>query len=162
MAKRKRLGRPTIFTPALGEEVLKYLRTGMVVQDAAQLAGIHKDSIYTWAAKGRKPGAPPELKDFAVAFPKARMTAKSRALTCVNLAMTKNWKAAAWFLGVSDPKNYGPKVRVTLDQEFNDALARIRAKVPAEVYEQVLAAVVEDEDGGGVGEDPHSETEPLH
>jgi hypothetical protein len=161
MGKKKTLGRPSIFTKALGDEVLKFLNAGMLVQDAAAAAGIHRDSIYTWVAKG-KTSKDPDLKAFSDAVPKARMTAKVRAVASVNAAMGKNWKAAAWWLSVSDPKNYGPKVRVTLDQEFTDALARIRAKVSPEVYEQVLAAVVEDEDGGGAFEDPRGETEPLH
>jgi hypothetical protein len=153
-------GRPTKFTPHLGAEVIKALNAGMLLQDAAEFAGIHRDTLHTWLTKGAKRRNPLDaLRAFSDEVRRARMSAKLRAVAYVHGAMKENWKAAAWWLQVTDPKHYGPKIRVTLEQEFTDALARISKRLPAEVYEQVLDAILED--SGGAGESPTSEGEEL-
>jgi hypothetical protein len=158
MTKRRR-GRPTIFTQAIAAELMKAFRLGATVREACEFSGISKDSLYEWLKKGRKAPAGSELREFADGIPKARGAAKFRALGYWHAAMPKDWKAAAHWLAIEDPARYGPKVRVTLDQEFTDALTRIRRRLPIEVYEQVLAAIAEDESPGGVGADtPGEET----
>jgi len=154
-------GRKTIFTRALGEQIVKALAAGMLMKDAAEYNGINVDSIYTWVKWGQT-RKDPDLQWFAGEVPKARASAKARAVASVHGAMKKDWKAAAWWLGITDPKHYSQKVRVTLESEFTDALARIQEKLSPEVYEQVLAAIVDD--GGDVGAEPDSlgETDPLH
>lgn len=144
MAKR-RGGRPTKFTPQLGAEVLKALQVGMLLQDAAQFAGVHRDTLGSWVRQGARKPHPHPLREFSDAFSKGRMSGKFRALARIHAGMAKDWKAAAWWLGVTDPKNYGPKVRVTLEQEFSDALARIAKRLPEDVYELVLDAILEED-----------------
>lgn len=154
------MAKPTKFTEAIAAEILKALRAGMLMQDAAEFAGIHKDTLYTWMAKGAKRTKKEDLlRKFSDDVTKARSEAKFRAVARVHAGMAKDWKAAAWWLGVSDPKNYGPKVRITLEQEFSDALTRIRKRLPLDVYEKVLDAITEGD--GGEGESSPAPGEEL-
>lgn len=163
MAKKAGRGRPTKFSPELAAEILKALKVGMLVQDAWTFAGVPESTYYDWVEMGARQKSGP-LREFSEAVSKARSSAKLRAVGAVHTGMSKDWKAAAWWLGVTDPKNYGPKIRVTLEQEFSDALARIKQRVSPEVFETVLDAIVsggsmegEGTPGGGEGEGgPHT------
>lgn len=129
-------------------ELLKALKLGMLLQDAAAFAGMTRETLYKWrtVGKGKPEGHP--LRDFADAVSKARMSAKLHAVGRVTAAMAEDWKAAAWWLGVTDPANYGPQVKVTLEAEFRAALERVQKALPRGVYEQVRNAIIAD---GGHG-----------
>ena len=155
MGKR---GRPTKFTPEIAAEVVKAVKAGMLLQDAAQYAGLDRTTLYRWLKEGAKKRDPKHpLADFCNMVSQGNGVAKLRAIGSVHAAMGNDWKAAAWWLGVTDPKNYGQKVRVTLEEEFSDALARIRKRLPPTVYEQVLEAILEGSGGEGEGADPLGE-----
>jgi hypothetical protein len=157
MAKR---GRPTKLTPAIWDEIIRALKAGMLLHDAAEFAGISRDTLSRWMKKGeRSADEADEYRQFSDAVAKARSAAKLRAVGAVHAHMTKHWKAAAWWLSVTDPRNYGPKVRVTLEQEFSRALARISKRVSTDVYEQVLDAILEDD--GAPRESEAGESEEL-
>lgn len=141
----------TEFTKKVGDEVLRALRVGMTMTDAAEFAGVSKTCLYAWlrAAKS-KPQRDP-LARFAHAVSKGRTCAKFDALEKVSYA--RDWKAAAWWLGVTDPKNYGPKIRVTLETEFSAALERLKAVLPPETYAKAIDAIAGGDGEGGEGAD---------
>lgn len=44
-------GRPTDFTPALGEEILQLMASGLSLAAAAAELGVHRQRVYAWEAK---------------------------------------------------------------------------------------------------------------
>lgn len=44
-------GRPSEYTPALGNEIIELMATGLSLTAAAAELGFHRDTIYDWAGK---------------------------------------------------------------------------------------------------------------
>ncbi len=166
MAKppRKKPGPPKD-VPRITSEQFKMattaLRMGMTVTDACRLAGMNRDSFYKWKRigesmpHGEDPKADPLPRQFADAVANGELTAKHTALASIYNGMRKDWKAGAWLLSVRAPKEYGPKIRVTLETEFDAALERLEKVLPPELYEKALAAIA-----GGQGDEEDSGPPP--
>lgn len=72
----------------------------------------------------------------------------------INKAAQEDWKAAAWWLERRKPEVYGNKLKVTLEQKqrmSDEFLKTIRSRVNADVYEQVLEAILQDDSNEGNG-----------
>lgn len=98
---------------------------GQPLSIACSFSGISKPSFYKWSKMGKRKGAPPELVQFSAEVDKAREAARVMAVGSVFKGMQKDWKAAAWFLGVTKPAEFGQKVRVTLEEEFTGAIENL-------------------------------------
>lgn len=133
-------GRPTDSYEAQAEEVLKYLRLGMSRAEACRLATIGESTLSTWVSVGQGALEGGREWTFAKAVESAEDFAKKHSLE--KITGSRDWRAHAWLLSVREPARFGQKVRVTLEQEFTDALERIRKRVSPDVYEQVLDAVL--------------------
>lgn len=140
------------------EDAAKVIRLGMTVRDACAFAGISHTAFYKSVRIGKTRPLGDSLRDFADAVAKGKTDAKVFAVGQVHAGMRKDWKAAAWLLGVSYPKEFGPKVKVTLETEFAGALERLKAALPPEMYEKALDALAAGDGEEGEGEDSPGET----
>lgn len=77
------------YSPAIVEEILKNLRLGMNKEDSSLLAGVSRDSLFTWQK---------QYPDFAEAVEKAQLQCKQRCIGIIQKAAMKSWTAAAWYL----------------------------------------------------------------
>jgi hypothetical protein len=152
MSKRKK-GRPTKFNPGLAEQIIQYIRAGAYIETAAVAAGIDKATFYAWLKKGASDDSGPYF-DFALAVHQAMAMSEVRDVLLIGEAAKESWQAAAWRLERKFPDRWGQTRRVEVEvkkelEAFYDTLER---KLPPELYEQVLAAL-DDEDAGEGAED---------
>lgn len=140
---KKPRGAPTKFDPEKASRVLDAFKLGALVQDAAAFAGVTRQCLHDWMKRGALRPIGDPLRDFVDAVSQQRSSTKVQTVGKVLLAASRDWKAGAWWLGVTDPKNYGPKIRVTLEEEFTNALQRIEKRLPPDVFTAVLQAIAE-------------------
>jgi hypothetical protein len=150
VAPRRPRGRPTKFNRALAEQIIQYIRAGAYIETAAVAAGIDKATFYAWMKKGAsaKDG---DFKAFHDAVNQAMAMAEVRDVLLIGEAAKESWQAAAWRLERKFPDRWGQTRRVEVEvrkelEAFYDALER---KLPPELYEQVLAAVDDEDPGEG-------------
>jgi hypothetical protein len=82
-------GRKTKFTPALVDEICKYVEMGGFNKDAAELAGVGHTQFYLWLKT--KP-------EFAERLNLAMLRCKQRNIALIQKHATTTWQAAAWWL----------------------------------------------------------------
>ena len=77
---------------------------------------------------------------------KAQAEAESRDVALIAKAASDDWKAAAWRLERKQPRRYGPRVAVSVQQELEAVLDRPKKGLPPETYEKVLELMAAEDD----------------
>jgi len=164
------MGRPTRLTPEIAKEIVEAIGIGVPRDMAAKSVGVQPSTLYQWLAKGRE--GIEEYKEFAEAVEKADSLVVKRALVRITQAATKeqHWTAAAWLLERKHPAEFGQRVRVVVQEQLDEFLDALEARLPADVFRQVLdaaslghgrsAALAALEDGSGGEEENVIETPP--
>ena len=152
MTEKYPVGRRTILTPELQENIIQALRGGNYLDDAARYAGVAERTVYQWIQKGRQArealeeGVEPTANEllyiqFAQAVEKARSDAVVRNLTIIQKAANDGqWQAAAWYLERTNPKKWGRYETVEVTGEGTTVSVEISAK---DALYQKLAAMEE-------------------
>lgn len=104
----------------ISEAIVRALRAGAYLEDAAEAAGVAKSTVYSWLSRGeehvdgeRIPKAEQPFVDFLLAVEKARAQAVVFNLAMIRRAATGGtWQAAAWWLERTRPQQYGRRVGV--------------------------------------------------
>lgn len=115
-------GRPRLLdmNDSLSETLADYLKQGLYMREACALAGVSRDSVYSWLRQGskdRKEGNDTPEARFSDIIKRAMAEAESDAISAVRAA-GKNpafWQAEAWFLERRYPDKYGKRDRVALE-----------------------------------------------
>lgn len=139
----RRRGRPSTLTPEARERILQALRTTTTtIERAAHFAGVPLSTFHNWCAKGREQKSG-EYRDFLEAVEKARATRVVTFEAQIAKAGQKDWKAVAWLLERSMPKEYGQRVRLLVEEELTQAMARLKAALAEhpECLEKALGAL---------------------
>jgi hypothetical protein len=127
---------PPDVTPELTQEICKSLSTGMLRPDAAELAGVDRQTFFQWmrlAEEGKEPFA-----SMRAELLKAELTAQRRLLSGLSMAASTNPKFATWLLthrwrkswdqGISDES---PSVTASGPQlDLKAMAARISGRFP--------------------------------
>lgn len=115
-------GRPKLleFDETLTESLAFYLRKGMYLREACSLAGVSRDSVYTWMKQGVRDiraGIDSAEANFSDTVKKAMAEAEEKAVDNVRAAgqLPQFWAAEAWFLERRYPDKYGKRDRVALE-----------------------------------------------
>lgn len=87
------MSRPTKLDVRRREAILESLRTGSPRGVAARTAGIAEATFFRWMVDGR-----PLYREFREAVERAEAEAEHSAVQAVRGAMTRHWRAAAWWL----------------------------------------------------------------
>lgn len=145
-------GRPTLLSPTTQEEICNRLLACSTLEDAARSLGLNVGTVHGWMHRGRAEGSGPYF-EFLEAVETAR--SKRRLAFEARLTKEKDWKAQAWLMERTQPKRYGLRIRVHVEEEIDGFLERIKERVPREVFEQVLEAAVNSSREGG--DDPESD-----
>lgn len=132
-------GAPTKRTPEAVSRILKALKLGVSLEQAATYGGISYDTLNEW----RK-----AFPDFSEACKKARAQMEVDSLRVISAAGRRSWQAKAWMLERLFPDKYGRRVMlggagapIQIEGELR-AAAEIRASEAAtEVIHQAIAAV---------------------
>jgi len=103
------MARPTKLTPEVASKIIAFVRTGNYIEAAAAAAGIHKDTLYDWLKRGAPGNEESDSDDiyreFSDAVLQARAEAQIRAVA--GLLATGHYKAWAWWLERSNPRQWG-------------------------------------------------------
>ncbi len=132
---------------ALTQRLVDLIRAGNYLEVAATAAGIHRSTLHRWLRLGRaqKRG---RYHKFLNAVEKAQAESESRDVAIIAKAASDDWKAAAWRLERKQPRRYGPRVAVSVQQELDAVLDRLKKGLPAEWYEKVLELMAADNEPG--------------
>lgn len=152
----KRRGRPTELTAELADRVCHRLRNAGSISDAALAEGVDRRTLWRWRVRGEQEESG-IYRDFADQLEQARA---ERRLELERLIREKgegfegDWKALSWLLTIDEPKRYAQQVRVHVEEELTDAVARIREALrdQPETLERVLDALTRERSSAGVVE----------
>lgn len=106
------MGRPTKLSPVAREQILASLRGGSPRGLAARYAGLGEATFYRWLSDPR-----PAFREFREAVERAEAEAEHAAVAAVRSAMTRHWRAAAWWLERRRPMSWGINRQVELAQD---------------------------------------------
>lgn len=157
-----RIGRPTKLTPELHAVIVASIEGGNYAETAAALAGIHRDTFYGWMERGRRGEQP--FADFSDAVTRARAKAEADAVETVRAGMADpktGAERAQWYLERTAPDRFARRDKVIVEnlvnEELTAAMARLRERLPSEVFQQVIDALADDghraDDARGDGDD---------
>ena len=137
------MGRPKL-DPATMQRIVDLIRAGNYLEVAATAAGIHRSTLHRWLKYGRA-RQKGRFKKFVLAVEKAQAEAESRDVALIARAATEDWRAAAWRLERKQPRRYGPRVALSVQQELDSVLERLKKGLDVEAYEKVLELMVAEE-----------------
>lgn len=83
------------------------LLAGNTTQIACALAGLGETTFYRWMKEAEDAPKGHPLRQFRESIKRAIAEARHRNMMIIQKAAPKDWRAAAWFLERSDPKNWG-------------------------------------------------------
>lgn len=114
----KKIGRPTLLTPALSKRIVEHIEEGCPLDVAAELEGIYRRRAEEWLAKGRAEDAEEPYASFAREVMRARARVAGEVLREIRGAhyLTKdgreipNAQAQQWY--AERVLGYSPKERV--------------------------------------------------
>jgi hypothetical protein len=117
---------------------------GATLDTAAAAHNVYRGTLHAWLKRGaREPSGPyREFRD-SVVQATARVECQMAAVV-TGAAAAGSVQAAQWWLERRSPRHWGLKVALSVQQELGAFLDRVQAKLPSEVYAQVLDAVVDD------------------
>lgn len=101
-------GRPTIYTPELGEKFLGLMREGLYLDDAAAICRVNKQTVYDWITRGEAGEEP--FASFVDSYKEAETEAKRESLSTVRKGQ-QGWQANAWFLERRHRQGWGRDAR---------------------------------------------------
>jgi transposase-like protein len=115
---KKTAGRNTKLTSGLQSELLAMLTTGAYIEHACKAVGLHPATYYNWINLGQEYandlelGKTPNKKsrvffEFFEAVERARARTATRVVGLVMRAAEKDWRAGAFWLERSFPKEWG-------------------------------------------------------
>lgn len=87
------------------ECIIADVRAGVPAETAAQRAGVSTSAYYEWASREE-----PRYVEFAEAIQVARAHAEAQAVANIRIAARNDWRAEAWFLERTRPRQYGRNV----------------------------------------------------
>lgn len=127
------MGRPSTFDPSTAEQIITLVSAGNYPKIACLAVGVSKATMHLWLKNGREydravaAGETPiadheQYAKFSRRYDKAHGWALVKLNASVDKATDKDWRAAAWKMGVLAPGIYGEKSQKA--NPLNDKIAR--------------------------------------
>lgn len=152
-------GRPTKLTPELQRKVVRGIRLGLSLEQAALAAGIGETTLHRWISEGAEDS---QFREFRESVREARAKRTAKLLKHVWRSMEDkttgttlqrgDWKAAWKVLETLEPKDFGLKVRVHVVEELTEFLKELKRVLPPQWFTKVLevaSSLGGDADAGG-------------
>lgn len=159
--KIERRGRKTKLTPVLLDEICLVLEnTSTPLKDVVIAAGVDESTFFRWLEKGKiaKSGIYRVFRE-RVGEAKAKGTKVALAqLRKLGIAK-EDWRAIAWELERTRPKEFSPRLKLHIESEMVEAIERLKRGYADDPLglEKALRILAGEFGGGGGGEDPISE-----
>lgn len=114
------MGAPLLLTPEMQDRIVALVRSGNYIDTATRIAGISKETFYSWCRRGHKGEQP--FKNFLVAVERAAAESEAINVGLIERAATKQWQAAAWYLERRYPKKFGRSDKLALSNDPENPL----------------------------------------
>jgi hypothetical protein len=103
-----RVGRKTLLTSAVAEQLVAMLRAGNYLHVTLNAVGVSRQAFHDWMKRGRS-GAPEdaEFTELRGRVEQARAQGEARAVAQIAQAAATSWQAAAWMLERQYPERWG-------------------------------------------------------
>ncbi len=112
---RRPLGRQSKLTDEVQRKIVEIVKIGGYLESAAMAAGIATGTLHRWMAEGDPDGNLPQhfkQREFREAVTRGRAEFEAIALAQIQKAATTgDWKASAWVLERTRPKEYGRRIQ---------------------------------------------------
>jgi hypothetical protein len=116
--KTNPVGRPSLLSDAVIEQLKTVLQTGAFIETAVAFVGINRDTFYDWMKRGTRErtriesGQDPDPDEamvlkFSDTMKKAIAGSEVRVVGIIAKAADKNWTAAAWIAERKYPDRWG-------------------------------------------------------
>lgn len=150
--ERRGRGQPTRLTPLLQKKICEVVELCNSLEDAAAVVGVGRTTVFMWQQKGRE-----EATGIYRDFLNAIETAKARRRANINTRMLehakKRYEALAWLAERTDPKHFGLRIKVQVNEELERMLDRLAANLTPQEYERALQAISQPDDCGETSRD---------
>lgn len=108
---------PTLYSKEMHKKIVDAIRKGASIKDAGILAGLGKDTLDTWLYNGRhEPEKYPHFAKLSDDLETCKAEKRLRLVEQIDQTALSGapgtWQAAAWRLERDDPKNWGRKDKV--------------------------------------------------
>jgi len=133
------VGRPKL-DHDITQRIVDLIRAGNYLEVAATAAGIHRTTLHRWMRHGRDQ-VRGRYRKFLTAVEKAQAESESRDVALVAKAASTDWRAAAWRLERKQPRRYGARVQVSVQQELEAVLDRLKKGLDHDTYQKVLELI---------------------
>ena len=126
------------------QRIVDLVRAGNYLEVAALAAGIHKTTLHRWLRLGRdqKRG---RYRKFVEVVERAQGESEARDVALIAKQAPTDWRAAAWRLERKSPRRYGQKVQISVEEELEGVVDRLKAGLDAATYEKVLEILSSDD-----------------
>jgi len=132
------------FDPQVTQRIVDLIRAGNYLEVAATAAGIHSTTLHRWLRLGRAQRRG-QYRRFVTAVQKAQAEAESRDVALIAKAASEDWRAAAWRLERKAPRRYGARVLVSVQEELEAVLERLKQGLDDATYGRVLELMASEE-----------------
>lgn len=140
-------------TDEVREKLIRAIRAGNYHEQAAQYAGISKETFYRWRRQGEAGTEP--YASLLEELDEAEAAAEVGLTATISQAAKSDWRAADTQRKRRWPDRWGDRIDVrVMDRAWEELLDVLRERADPETYERVLAILSSE---GGEGE----ATEPL-
>lgn len=166
-------GRPSKLTPEVQASIVASIEQGNFAEVAAALAGIHRDTFFSWMDRGKRGEAP--YSDFSDSVLRARAKAEGDAVQEVRAGFADpktGAERAQWYLERAHSDRWGRRDKLTVENavgaEVDLIIGRLEAALPPEWFEVALRAITGSGAGRGEASDADSgavdanATDPIH
>lgn len=146
MAANKRpRGRPSKLDPEVTQRLCQYVELCGSLEDAAAKAGVARTTVFMWQQKGREQESGP-YRDFLDAIEAAKAKRRFNFGAQMQKHGLKHWQALAWYAERTDPKRFGLRIRVQVDEELERILRKLEQNLTPEEYDRALEAIAQPDD----------------
>lgn len=150
--QRGRMGRETLLTPELQDEIVQILKEGHYQQVAVDCVGIYKGTYYGWLRQGKAAAIKQESGEtlteselsrlnFLNAIKKAKAEGIRHDINLITKAGKEgSWQALAWKRERMNPELFGRKDRVEVDSKVEQKVSFNTKQV-----EEIIQSLPEEE-----------------
>jgi transposase-like protein len=111
---KKKVGRPSILTPKLREEIVMLIKAGNFVENVCLMVGINKSTYYSWINKADESTRSTKYSKFRNEVKYAHAVSEARDVLNISRACEDDWKACKWMLEHRFSNHWGVPMKVKI------------------------------------------------
>lgn len=141
----RRHGRPSKLSPEVVQRICGLVELCGSLEDAAAKAGVSRATVFVWQRKGQEQKKGP-YRDFLDAIEAAKAKRRFNFGAQMQKHGLKHWQAVAWLAERTDPKHFGLRIKVHVNEELERMMDKLQRRLTPQEYERALEAISEPDD----------------